>query len=177
MISRRLRHKRGNRKSAARCARNMRNTSMPSEWPAARNSEVLPRPSSIATTCHKYRMLPVRCTPRQIGPREILDGRVQPVAFDIVRLERRRAPGRMRIAMLNDRAGNVSAFPSRPLRAQPQIGVFAVQKKILVEQSDLVEHLAAVQRCRSWDTARHARPRISRAIHRDRAACWIHRSR
>ena len=48
--------------------------------------------------------------------------------------------------MFHHRPRHIAAAPAGPLRAQAQIGVLAVQEETFVEQPDLFEHRAPVQR-------------------------------
>ncbi len=47
--------------------------------------------------------------------------------------------------MLDDRAGNVGAFPSGPAGAQAEVGILAVQEKRFVEQADFLQHFSPVK--------------------------------
>src|SRR6266853_2460195 len=89
-----------------------------------------------------------RNSPQQ--PRgEILENRVETVAFYIVGFERSRATGRIRIMVFHYGARHVAAFPSCPSGAQPEGGIRAVQKEALVEKADLIEHASPVKRRRA----------------------------
>ena len=50
--------------------------------------------------------------------------------------------------VMDDGGWNVSAFPAGQLRSEIQIGVFVIEKKIIIQKSDLVEHPATIKnRC------------------------------
>src|SRR5581483_6517738 len=51
--------------------------------------------------------------------------------------------------MLDHSSRFVKTLPGRPSPAQAQVGVLTIQEKRIVEQADLVEHLAAVERRRT----------------------------
>lgn len=89
-----------------------------------------------------------RDSPQQPS-RKILKYRVQTITLDIIRLKRRRATGRVRIGVFNYRSRYIAAVPSGPARAQSQIGILAVQKKVLVKKTDAIKHTSAVQCGRS----------------------------
>ena len=79
---------------------------------------------------------------------EILECKEQPVAFHIIRLQRRCFAGRVGITVLDYGVRDVQTLPSGPTRPQAQVSIFAVQKKALVEKSNILQHLAAVQSSR-----------------------------
>lgn len=83
---------------------------------------------------------------------KILDRQRQPVALHIVGLQRRCFAGRVGITVLDYGVRDVQTLPARPARPQAKVGIFAVQEKALVEESDIIQHLAAVQSSRrAWE--------------------------
>ena len=55
---------------------------------------------------------------------------------------------RVRVAVMHHRIRHIGALPSRPAGTEPEVGVFAIQKKVVVEAPYLVEHGATVKRRR-----------------------------
>ena len=47
--------------------------------------------------------------------------------------------------VMNDRIRNIHAFPTGELGSKTQVNVFIIQKKIIIQKTNLVDHLAAVK--------------------------------
>ncbi len=91
---------------------------------------------------------------------KFLIDREQAVSLHVIRLQRRRAAGRVRIAVLHHRVRHVAALPSRPARAQSQIRVLAIQEKAFIEQRrSAPASRAGTARPSRWETARPLSPR------------------
>src|SRR5215467_6963954 len=85
---------------------------------------------------------------QQMPHRKILDQQKQPVSLDVIGLQRSGLSGRMGISVIHHGVGRIQAFPARPSAAEPQIGVFTVQEKVLIESPDLIQHGPPIQRRR-----------------------------
>src|SRR5262249_51630817 len=75
---------------------------------------------------------------RQHRAGEILHENEKAVALDEVRLQRRSTSRRVRIVMLDHCARLVQTAPSRPSRAQAEVGIFAVEEERVVKAAYLV---------------------------------------
>ena len=91
-----------------------------------------------SAACHKYRASRNERRRSEHPGGKILRQHEQPVALDVIRLQRRRRARRVRVVMLHHGVRHVQALPPRPARAQPEVRVLAIQEEIVVEAADLV---------------------------------------
>src|SRR5471030_2064855 len=104
--------------------------------------ENVPRVPHVAGKRHERRS-------RQHAAGKVLGQDKEAVAFHVVGLNGGGAAGGVRVMVLRHGFRNVEAFPTGPAGAQAQVGVFAVEKKILVKAAEFFEHGAAVERRRT----------------------------